>query len=346
MNVLTRSRTTLNPASLADSELLQYDRPWPIECWIQYADRSRELLESYQLLEIQLFKNLYNVEHEFLIAKFMSPEEIIFISVERTARFSHLDHAATHDDIIQAMIKAKIDNGRNEESSIRTGSRRSSASLVNASIAYDMVMVIRGPTTFEDAAGRFMGRQMRRHFSRATYVHRGTMKFGRTSESNIASPSSTTDNSPTGPVPNLAHFSYVMVAAHRTRPCYTPTGQNCYWFANAILFILRKIFNPEPFVAHSTVGTWSFGPVKVSLGSLQGKDCQDLINEYNKCVSIMISVVRSIFFEFLNMISYYIFDLYIWGTGWGNEDEDARGDGGGTAATGVHTDASQCGGRG
>ena len=291
---LARSSTAIIPASVkaSNSHLLKYTSPWTIDLWRQHAFKSQNLVESYELLEIQLFKNEFNVEHEFLIGMFKSPEEVIFIAVERSAWYSNLDRKATADDIIKAMNQGRTQDGSNHSN---RSSISSSRSLGNTGPANDMVLVIRGPTTFDGAVERFMKTKISR-YSRSSYLQRGTMKFG-SSDSNIpssSSPSSPPDAHPTSPVPNLMHFSYAAIAAHRTRLYYTPTGQNCYWYVNAILFTLKEIFPPsEPFTFHDTAGTWSFGLFKVSLGSLQKMDYDVLIAEYNVCVSITISVFHT-----------------------------------------------------
>ncbi|KAF9510537.1 hypothetical protein BS47DRAFT_1383900 [Hydnum rufescens UP504] len=266
----------------SNSHLLKYTNPWTIDLWRQHAFKSQKLVESYELLEIQLFKNEYNVEHEFLIGMFKSPEEVLFIAIERSAQYSNLDHKATANDIIKAMNQGRIQDGGNRSNRSSSSSSRSLGTVP----ADDMVLVIRGPATFDDAVERFMKRKISR-YSRSTSLPRGSMKFA-TSESNVPSsspPSSPSDTRAAPPVPNLMHFSYAAIAAHRTRLHYTPTGQNCYWYANAILFILKEKFPPtEPFTVHDTAGTWSFGLFKVSLGSLQRMDYEALIDEYNVCV--------------------------------------------------------------
>ncbi|KAF9508380.1 hypothetical protein BS47DRAFT_1397858 [Hydnum rufescens UP504] len=84
LNALTRSSMTIIPALVeaSNSHLLKYTNPWMIELWRQHAFKCQKLVESYELLEIRLFKNEYNVEHEFLIGMFKSPEEVLFIAVE------------------------------------------------------------------------------------------------------------------------------------------------------------------------------------------------------------------------------------------------------------------------
>ncbi|KAF9509517.1 hypothetical protein BS47DRAFT_1348996, partial [Hydnum rufescens UP504] len=284
LNTLTRSLTTIIPASVeaSNSHLLKYTNLWTIELWRQHAFKCQKLVESYELLEIRLFKNEYNVEHEFLIGMFKSPEEVLFITVERSAQYSNLDHKATMNDIIKVMNQGRIQDEGNRSNRSSSSSSRSLGTVP----ADDMVLVIRGPATFDDAVERFMKRKISR-YSHSTYLLRGSMKFA-TSESNVpssSSPSSPSDTRATPLVPNLMHFSYAAIAAHRTRLHYTPTGQNCYWYANAILFILKEKFPPtEPFTVHDTVGTWSFGLFKVSLGSLQRMDYEALIDEYNVCV--------------------------------------------------------------
>jgi len=80
------------------------------------------------------------------------------------------------------------------------------------------------------------------------------------------------------------HFTLAVLAAHRTRLYYTPTEQNCYWFANAILYILRMEYTPsEPPIADDVQGTWSFGPLHIPLGSLSNLDGKTLLTEYATC---------------------------------------------------------------
>ena len=300
---LIRSPSNIIPPSVkaSNSSLLKFGNAWTIDTWRQLAFKSQKLVESYELLEIQLFKNEFNVEHEFLVGMFRSPEEVIFISVERSARYSHLDHKATAADRVKAMNQVKAEDGgnRSNRSSVSSGSPGGTVP------ADDMVLVIRGPTTFEGAAEDFMKKKLSRS-PRSSYLWRGTMKFAssETSESKFpssSSPSSPPDSHATAQVPNLMHFTYAAIAAHRTRLYYTPTGQNCYWYANAILYILKNKFPPtEPIVVHEDAGTWSFGLFKISLGSLREMDFKPLIDEYNVCVSTSISVLRA-FQAFLNM---------------------------------------------
>jgi len=80
------------------------------------------------------------------------------------------------------------------------------------------------------------------------------------------------------------HFTLAVFAAHRTRLYYTPTEQNCYWFANAILYILRMEYTPsEPPIVDDVQGTWSLGPLRIPLGSLSNLDGKTLLTEYAMC---------------------------------------------------------------
>ncbi|KAF9513940.1 hypothetical protein BS47DRAFT_1343623, partial [Hydnum rufescens UP504] len=190
----------------------------------------------------------------------------------RSAQYSNLDHKATTNDIIKAMNQGRIQ----DEGNVR---------IVRA-VPDDMVLVIRGPATFDDAVECFMKRKISR-YSRSTYLPRGSMKFA-TSESNVpssSSPSSPSDTRAAPPVLTSCISPMLRSLPTERRLHYTPTGQNCYWYANAILFILKEKFPPtEPFTIHDTAGTWSFGLFKVSLGSLQRMDYEALIDEYNVCV--------------------------------------------------------------
>ncbi|KAF9513997.1 hypothetical protein BS47DRAFT_1343651 [Hydnum rufescens UP504] len=192
LNTLTRSSMTIIPASVeaSNSHLLKYTNPWTIELWCQHAFKCQKLVESYELLEIRLFKNEYNVEHEFLVGMFKSPEEVLFIAVERSAQYSNLDHEATANDIIKAMNQGRIQDEGNRSNRSSSSSSRSPGTVP----ADDMVLVIHGPATFNDAVECFMKRKISR-YSHSTYLPWGSMKFA-TSESNVpscSSPSSPSD---------------------------------------------------------------------------------------------------------------------------------------------------------
>jgi hypothetical protein len=226
---LVRSSTAIIPASVkaSNSSLLKFSDPWMIDSWLQLAFKSQKLVESYELLEIQLFKNEFNVEHEFLIGMFKSPEEVIFVAVERSAWYSNLDRKATAEDRMKAMSQGRAKDGSTRSKwSISAMFLFPGVLFPGASAADDIVLVIRGPKTFDDAAEHFMKKKLPR-YSRSSYLQRGSMKFASSelSESNVPSspsPSSPSDTRAAAQVPNLMHFSFAAIVAHRTRLYCTP----------------------------------------------------------------------------------------------------------------------------
>jgi hypothetical protein len=156
MSIFARSSTSIAASVKASkSGLLTSTHPWSVESWDAHACRCQNFLESCNLLEIQLFKNKFNVEHEFLLGMFRSPEELIFIAVERTARYPHLDRLATPDDMQQAATRPVPSEESN--SNFPNRSRLSSSSFLSGTpAAEDMVMVIRSLMDFDAAAEYFM----------------------------------------------------------------------------------------------------------------------------------------------------------------------------------------------
>jgi hypothetical protein len=54
-----------------------------------------------EFMEIQRFKNQFNVEHELVMGEFKSLEETISVAVQRSSKYPHLDHEPTVDNINQ-----------------------------------------------------------------------------------------------------------------------------------------------------------------------------------------------------------------------------------------------------
>jgi len=155
-----------------------------------------------------------------------------------------------------------------------------SSDLVNRTMyAEDRVRAIIVAENFEDAV-RFL---IDSRPKTSDFTPRGSLKYRFDTEPNAASASPSSNPPSTTSRPNLANFSSAVYAITRSKPYYTAGEKNCYWFANAMMFILSKHFLPsEPIASDKKQGTWHFGRFTLSLGGLEEDECDSLLNKYSQ----------------------------------------------------------------
>ncbi|KAF9513964.1 hypothetical protein BS47DRAFT_1392858 [Hydnum rufescens UP504] len=119
LNTLTRSSTTVIPASVeaSNSHLLKYTNPWTIELWRQHAFKCQKLVESYELLEIRLFKN----EYKFFFKDEQYREKCMRLGTGGAARVSEGEEGGEEDRTFDSEVANFMDPA--EASSKVTGPR-------------------------------------------------------------------------------------------------------------------------------------------------------------------------------------------------------------------------------
>ena len=264
---------------------------FPTELWYEHAHENKEVFRSFQLLELRLFKYQHGVEHEVLVGQFRDPTETIFISVERGSKANskvEVERLPDGNDgrltAAGAMKKAKRKDERGSSSSSLSESPKS-PQLREVTQAEDWFLIIRGPATFNEAAG-YHTKAKKYQKNTLPPTARGYLKFNYLASDVTSDVTSTLSSTSTPPTrPSLMNFTFAALAAHRTRLYYTPNQENCYWFANAILYLLRTHFTPsESPIVDDSAGTWSLGPLHIPLGSLRLHHVEDLGKQYERCV--------------------------------------------------------------
>jgi hypothetical protein len=301
MEPFSRFSTASSVAALQQSSDLFRSQSWfPINPWQERVFEFKDTARSYMLVEARLYKNEYNVEHEFIVGEFRANSEVIFVVTERVTALRDSDHKLSDEESHRILQELKAEEEKMErpkmEQPKRKQKRQQTPKIPNlkktAGIfsrifdhgvrADDKVRLILGAQDF-DAALKIITNE---RLTKNTFILRGSLKYRFDTEPNAATTSICGDPLPTPLRPDLLNFTAAISAIHRSKPWYTMGHNNSYWFAKAMMFILSQRFTPsEPVSFDITQGTWSFGLLTIPLGGLEREDEAMLLEAYSLTVS-------------------------------------------------------------
>ncbi|KAF9515911.1 hypothetical protein BS47DRAFT_1484289 [Hydnum rufescens UP504] len=293
-----RSTTTSSPlAALQGSGGLLASQSWfPIDPWREKVFDFKDAARSYVLVEARLYKNEYNVEHEFVMGEFRAGSNIIFVAAERVVNIKDSDHKMSDEERHRVLQEIKAEDERNREqkgkrnpkedksmlnipklkktssqlfSRVSTSDSSSIFSLSSSlgehmMRADDRIRLILGVQDFDAAIKIVQGGKEKK----TLFTSRGSLEY-----LFDAKPIATSTPIPIDPIPphpTLLNLTSAIVAIQRSKPYYTIGRKNCYWFATGMMFILSQTFTPfEPIEFDIKQGTWSFGLITIPLGGLE-----------------------------------------------------------------------------
>jgi hypothetical protein len=204
-------------------KILKTQGPVPLGWLHKTAETVKHDLATYQLTELQLWKDSHNLGHEVLLGEFRNRSEVVYIGTERFAM-----KATSVKNIIKPILRALLQTGKLDAYEPRT---------VHAD---DSFWIMPDVQSFRGAID-YIVKSDESH-ANARYMERGTVKYNLDNMSSAKVPFKPTHARK--PHPNIMDFIHAVYATNRTRSYYTPTGCNCFWFTRAILHIFDQRFIP------------------------------------------------------------------------------------------------------
>ncbi|KAF9509793.1 hypothetical protein BS47DRAFT_127749 [Hydnum rufescens UP504] len=125
MEPFSRSSTTSSVAALQQSSDLFRSQSWfPILRWQERVFQFKDTARSYMLVEARLYKNEYNVEHEFIIGEFRANSEVIFVLAERVTALRDSDHKLSDEECHRILQELKAEEQKKKRQKMEQPKRK------------------------------------------------------------------------------------------------------------------------------------------------------------------------------------------------------------------------------
>lgn len=237
-----------------------------------------DILESYALIELRVYKNSNDRNNEFLIGEFRSGTDIVFVATLRVVPppSKHRNTAAAGENVdstnvTQAPHLQTSSGLPSTKQILKPGVAATiAASLARPKTPKDLFWLIPDKATFEEA---FTAVSKSAAGSRVFFSASGSVKFDTHARLGLAYASA---NAPSmTPHPNLMDFSIAAFAAHGT---YFYQSDEGFLYTRGIALILAKSFKPSE-------------PADIEDSSLPNR--AELLTEYNRLSTVKCHIVPS-----------------------------------------------------
>ena len=266
-------RKTIMSPSLPD---FLKTRNYDIAAWMERTAGHIQAMKAYELRNVELWKHIHGVGHEIVIAEFADKTRTIFIAVERGSRDPSMDpgRTAPTGSILPA-------------ASTRSLGLSSGVSSITSQGSSDLDPDSSSSTPSISAVDHIWVNSDSGCTSSASIInHIRTPKDGRQVYRCVGSAPGSAENYPLPPIPNLLNFTYAAWAASNTQRTYSPHQNNCYWYANAVTYVLGvKFKSAVSFEKHPEAGHFTFWNLSLPLGELKDHQLGVLTDLYEGYVS-------------------------------------------------------------